>query len=198
MIVLKINWRQIIDISDIECLEGNAQLWFDFVWKIIYTTYGCSYRTFKEKLAVYRSVWGMLSLYCEFCSKLDSSYAQSESVDFEIDFSDVVICERITLEKINKIIYDSSNLNSVYNILIKYMGIDKLFASLYYAINYDLFSLKDWENDEFYYSSECEYDENYEFRKACISGENESQIYDIILNEMSVEKLNAYIWLSNV
>lgn len=198
------NVKNVID-SQYEYLYGNPNIWLEKVWQIV-EKYGLNkFNTYYEKIHVYCLIYGMCSIYCDFCDILtDFPLEDNRYMDFNINYKDLIEQnvfedDYLIKEYLDYIIMMSNNANEVFMLLKKEFSVGEVFELLYYSLNYSMFSLEEWETDEFYYSDyngeDICYNEDYERRKLLANNEEERGNY--ILNVVSIDKMVAFDWLSN-
>ena len=202
-------------VNDFVCFsDGNSEEWINTVWKIIK----------KQKLNVcnsdldlfnfYSILCGLCKIYSHFCDLIfETSF--EDDCDLEIDYTAFEIFNTYYDEDndyedddtikciISSIIYDSNNIYRAFKLLETTMNCSETFAKLYYCLNYEQFTLEDYETDEYYYGDITDpdeldeakyYYEDYETRK--IYATDEDAMLDEILNNVSSNKVSAFDWIS--
>ena len=169
----------------IEYFDGNPEIWLRMIWALIEKNNMNFYDSKVDKICTLTRVYSMCWIYSNFSAVFYDTY--SDIIDMDIDYStlaetddytcdDVFDCQdddlRLTVETyLKNIICTSENVSEIFGLLAEELGISKTFASLYYSLQYSQFS-----DDEY---------------------DDEAEIYDEILNNVSADKSAAYEWLDS-
>lgn len=204
-------------ITELGSYEGEALMWFGQVWELAGKHGFDRCGTPAQLLGAMGFIYGMCRVYNGFAaryfdyeeSEIDMEYCcdaimydfvrsgEYAELPWGTDDMNEECAEQSVRAFIKYAICDCFAMAPVFEVLGEELGVSKTFASLYYCLNYDKYSLAEWETDDFYYDSpDDEPDEDYEQRKfyASLSGFNE--VLDNILNEVDVDKLAAFEWLN--
>lgn len=208
---MKVNYQNEIESCirrGITTYEGNAEIWFVKVWELLERDGLTSYDTIPEKMQVYSLAAGMCTVYLEVTARLleydcaDDLYLVPEPEQFAEVGSDEEA--EILRDFIAKAVCNDKGMETVLDVLDRHLGVSRTFAAIYYCLNYEQFSLEDWETDEFYYGDIDDPDEleqarcsneDYERRKELASCTDDRELLDMILNEVDVPKADAFEWL---
>ncbi|MDE7193339.1 MAG: hypothetical protein K2O14_05150 [Oscillospiraceae bacterium] len=204
-------------IEEIGSYEGEAMMWFRQVWEIA-GKHGfdqcCT--TPAHFLNTVGFIYGMCRVYNGFAaryfdydeSEVDMEYCcdiimhdfvrsgEYAELPLDTDGMDEECVEQSVKAFIKYAICDYFAMAPVFKVLKSELGVSKTFASLYYCLNYEKYSLADWETDDFYYDSpDDEPNEDYEQRKFYASLGGFDELLDNIFNEVDIDKLSAVAWL---
>lgn len=191
--------------------EGEPEFWFIKVWEMLERDGLTEYSSIPEKMQVYARAAAICTIYQEVTARLlefsspDDVYLHIDPAQFaEIDCDDEPERAEDLSEFIEAAIRSEDGTQQVFSSLRKHLGVSRTFAAIYYCLNYERFSLREWENDEYYYGDvedpeelfQAQIDnEDYEQRKRYEVCENENELLDLILNEVELSKLIAFEWL---
>lgn len=189
---------------------GNFMLWMRSVWILIeeYKLNICC--TYSEHIQFYSLIYGLCKIYYTFTDKIsDTNF--DDDLYLNIDF-DVLGANRDDEEQteavqnyLNEVISDSDNMSTGFDLLGKKLDASKVFAALYYSMNYSNYSLQSYETDEYYYGNIKDEDErakaicsneDYERRKYFASC-SDNEIYDDILNDINIDKCETFEWITS-
>ncbi len=199
--------------------DGEPLYWFKGVWSLIEKNNLDQINTTADEIRIYSMIFGMCVVYHEFACVLSDSFNDSDYIELVLDikklipedFGENFFCyngdedlefgDSHTAHYLEWVIHNLDNKYMIFELLKKELGINKTYASLYYSIKKDEFTLEDWETDDFYYGEgrdENDYDEDYECRKRFSACENMNELYNEILNYLDDNKCRAFEWLTEM
>lgn len=204
---MKFTLNDVKNVIEPQCkfFDGKPMIWIEKIWSIVEKYNLNKIDTYYERIHIYCLIYGICCIYSFFVDKImgfpddDDKY-----MDFEINYEDLIEENEFDdidsiKDYLNYIIMKSENANEIFELIKKELNVSETFALLYYASNYSMFSLREYETDEYYYSdcdeNEIEYNADYEFRK--LYANNEEERNNAILNDVSVDKMVAYEWLND-
>lgn len=157
-------------------LDGDFEAWLREVWNFYVEPARLNvWSTGYELIGIYRLIRGLCALYGGFYNVLNDCGEEDIDVRFDLadnDYKPILSglgypadCEEYLKEFVNNMVSEYG-FNEVRHCLAK-VGCDRIFASLYYASEFEDFSF----DDDF------------------------DNILDSILNDVTADKMTAYEWL---
>lgn len=190
-------------IEDIGSPEGDSSIWLKKAWSLIEES-GCNYCNSKlDYIKFYSLIFGFCDIYNEFTERIYGWSLGEYTVELNIDYEKM--CDMLDdyqedeefvkdeLKKyIDSFIFTSENQKYAWRLLYKKHGEMEIFAWLYYAMNSCLFTLEDYETDDFYYG-DCENEEELEEAKENNEDYEKRKYYSSLSEKDLISEIISYV-----
>ncbi|MCL2190308.1 MAG: hypothetical protein FWC16_14885 [Defluviitaleaceae bacterium] len=153
-------------------VSGLEMYWYQYTWYLLEEANLTIYNSLSEKLAVYNRMYAIVKIYADFCEAAFDEYS-----DVDVYFEELAD-DRDEQNIYNDLIQDDDSMRTIFDILKTKLGQEGVFYSLWITncsddLNNPIDTYKDY-----------------------ITALNIKD-YDDVLNNVSVDKLSSYEWLSD-